>query len=647
MSGTPTSSSEQRLVSKATPHLPWLAARRGLMALLVAITVMLGATLMWRILLPGGITVLQGLILALFTLTFTWIAIGFWSAVAGFLLMLFDRDPLTLARRPRVEEEQDLSITRRTVLAMPIHNESPRHVIAALSATARSLIATGEAHHFELFVLSDSTDDDVARREVREMTALREQFKDQLTVHYRRRHGNQGRKAGNLAEFCRRWGNRYDYMVVLDADSRMTGEALLTLVRAMQARPAVGLIQTVPLPVRQVTLFGRLAQFASSLYSPMLAAGQSGWQGDAANYWGHNAILRLAAFTAHAGLPTLPGRPPLGGDILSHDFVEAALLRRAGWEVQLETRIPGSFEEMPGNLLDYARRDRRWTQGNLQHLRLLGASGLHPLNRLHFLMGALAFISSLLWLCILLAGSLDALLIARSEPDYFGSGAQLFPYWPKAQPELIATLLAITATLLFGPKLLGLILALGRRASGYGGRVRLVASVVLETAVAILMAPIMMAFHSAFVLGVLTGTNVDWGAQDRDSRMVSWWEALRHTAPFALLATLWIGLIHWQVPTLTWWLSPVWVGLALAPLLVRASGLRLPGASRGEPLLLTTPEAGLAPDVLVDANSGALEAAETTTLSPFSTLVPQEAPTEMPTQSLERASLTRVGMRRP
>lgn len=637
MSGIPTSSARlaARRGREAVDRLPWLATRRALFALLVALTTLVGTGLMWRILQPGGITPLQWGILVLFSAIFAWIAVGFWTAVAGFLLLLADRDPLTLARRPRVADERALPITRRTVLAMPIHNESPEQVVAALSATAESLIATGQAHHFTLFVLSDTTDPAIAAVEARAIAGLQACLAGRLALHYRRRAGNAGRKAGNLAEFCRRWGAGFDFMVVLDADSRMEGQTLLGLVRALQARPRVALIQTVPLPVRQRTLFGRLSQFAASLYAPMLAAGQSAWQGDAANYWGHNAILRLGAFMDHAGLPRLPGRPPLGGEILSHDFVEAALLRRAGWEVELETRLTGSFEEMPGNLLDYARRDRRWTQGNLQHLRLLAAPGLHALSRLHFLLGATAFVSSLLWLGIVLAGSLDAVLIARSEPTYFDSGEQLFPFWPQAHPELIAALLAMTATLLLLPKLMGLLLALGRRASGYGGRARLVASALLEGLAAILLAPIMMAFHSAFVIGVLTGTSVDWGAQHREGRAVPWRQALRHTMLFTLLGGLWIALVYWQVPMLVPWLAPVWVGLALAPLLVRASGSRRAAACLERVGLLRTPEpeahAGLLEERR-DLAVGDAADAETLTLSP----PPPECPGEMPSQRLHR-----------
>lgn len=645
MSGASLTARRER---SAGARLPWLALRRALLALLVLLTTLVGAALMWQILAPGGITPLRAVILLLFTLTFAWVAVGFWSAVAGCLLLLTDRDPLTLARRSRVTDEATRPITRRTVLAMPIHNEPVAQVVDALSATAESLIATGEAAHFTLFVLSDTTDPAIAVREESAIAALQQRLAGRLTLHYRRRPDNSGRKAGNLADFLRRWGTGFDFMVVLDADSRMSGATLLGLVRAMQARPGVGLIQTVPLPVRQTTLFGRLHQFAASLYAPMLAAGQSAWQGDAANYWGHNAILRVAAFMNHAGLPRLPGRPPLGGEILSHDFVEAALLRRGGWEVQLETRLTGSFEEMPGNLLDYARRDRRWTQGNLQHLRLLATAGLHPLSRLHFLLGAIAFISSLLWLAILASGSLDAVLIARSEPVYFQQGQQLFPLWPQARPELITALLAITAALLLLPKLLGLLLAMGRRAGGYGGRMRLAASALLEGCSAILLAPIMMAFHSAFVLGVLTGTSVDWGAQAREGRTVAWRDALRHTAPFTLLGALWIALLQWQAPMLVVWLAPVWVGLALSPLLVRASGSRRAVRWLDRLGLLRTPEPE-AHATLLAAPSGTADSGRPLACqapdAPWPP--PAECPGEMPVQALCSTATGRGSHRAP
>ncbi|SDK14921.1 glucans biosynthesis glucosyltransferase MdoH [Billgrantia gudaonensis] len=631
MSGTPPSRAESS--RPAVAPLPGLGVRRGLLAFAVGATTLAGAGLMARILAADGLAVLELALLSLFTLTFAWIALAFWSALAGFVLCLTRRDPLTLAPLPARMDEEGMPLRRRTVLAMPIHNEVPQQVVAALEATAESLIATGEAHHFEAFVLSDTTDPTIADAEADAVAALQRRLAGRLPLHYRRRADNAGRKAGNLADFCRRWGGRYDFLIGLDADSRLTGSCLVGLVRALQARPEVALIQTVPLPARQSTLFGRLSQFAAALYAPMLAAGQSVWQGDTANYWGHNAILRLDAFTACAGLPPLPGRPPLGGEILSHDFVEAALLRRGGWQVQLDTRLGGSYEEMPGNLLDYARRDRRWTQGNLQHLRLIAVPGLHPLSRLHFVMGAMAFVASLLWLAILALGSLDAALRAHQAPSYFREAPQLFPMWPEAHPELIASLFALTLALLFAPKLMGLTLALARRAAAFGGAWRLIVSALAEALVAVLLAPLMMAFHSRFVIEVLVGGRTAWTAQPREGRPVPWHAALVHTAPFTVLGVAWAAAIHVYAPLLFWWLAPIWAGLSLAPLLVRLSGVRVDALIRRELLATHRPAADTA---LLKYASASSDLPNATPLPP---------PPEMPRTMLEQPLLGRRGAR--
>ncbi|WP_163560383.1 glucans biosynthesis glucosyltransferase MdoH [Halomonas sp. NO4] len=626
MSGTPPSRVES--TGTAAAPLPGLAVRRALLALAVCATTLAGAGLMARILAADGLIVRELVLLGLFSLTFTWIALAFWSALTGFVLCLTRRDPLTLARLPARTQEATMPLRQRIVLAMPIHNEAPAQVVAALEATVESLIETGEAHHFEAFVLSDTTDPTIAAEEAATIAALQRRLAGRLPLHYRRRADNRGRKAGNLADFCHRWGGRYDFLIGLDADSRLTGDCLVALARALQARPDVALIQTVPLPARQTTLFGRLSQFAAALYAPMLAAGQSAWQGDTANYWGHNAILRLEAFTACAGLPPLPGRPPLGGEILSHDFVEAALLRRGGWQVQLDTRLGGSYEEMPGNLIDYARRDRRWTQGNLQHLRLLAVPGLHALSRLHFVMGAMAFVASLLWLAILALGSLDAALRARHGPVYFREEAQLFPMWPEAHPELIATLFALTLALLFVPKLMGLTLALVRRAAAFGGTWRLIASALAEALVAVLLAPLMMAFHSRFVLEVLAGGRIAWTTQPREGRPVPWRAALSQTAPFAALGVVWAAAVLAYAPMLFWWLAPIWAGLALAPLLVRLSGARADALTRRGLLATHRPAADTALLTSAPAPTGH---PEDTPLPP-----PPEAPRTMPEQTLTR-----------
>ena len=359
----------------------------------VALTTLVGVALMLDIMWSNGLTALELVILTLFAITFGWIAIPFWNAVLGFVLSVLRRDPVSLVRATTHGRGTD-PLESRTALVMPVHNEDPSRVTAGMAAILRSLVRTGHATHFDLFLLSDTTVPSIAAAEQEAWASLRRQMGHVTGLYYRRRPSNVGRKAGNIAEFCRRWGNGYDFMVVLDADSIMTGQSLVELVRAMEANPQAGLLQTVPIPARRSTLFGRFVQFAGCVYGPLLAVGQSFWQTDTSNYWGHNAILRVAPFARYCELPVLSGRPPLGGAILSHDFVEAALMRRAGWEVYLQPLVEGSYEEAPETIVDYAKRDRRWTQGSLQHLRLLAMPGLHLLNRIYFFLGAAGYLSS-------------------------------------------------------------------------------------------------------------------------------------------------------------------------------------------------------------------------------------------------------------
>ncbi|TFH85658.1 glucans biosynthesis glucosyltransferase MdoH [Billgrantia azerbaijanica] len=618
MSGIPMRTAEQ-----APTAPPWRRTRRLLFALLFASTTALGVQAMFRILHVGGLSPLEMAILGLFSLTFGWITIAFWSAVIGFALSLTRRDPVSLAKRaPPPPHDGRAS---RTALVMPIHNEEVGRVVAGLEATCRDLPHDAPARRIEAFVLSDSTDEAIVARERREIAALQARLADHCRVHYRHRDGNSGRKAGNLAEFCRRWGQHYDYLLVLDADSVMSGTTIAALVDEMQANPRLGLLQTVPIPVRQESLFGRANQLAASLYSPMLAAGLSFWHADAANYFGHNAILRTRAFMAHCGLPELSGSPPLGGEILSHDFVEAALLRRAGWEVRMQTDLGGSYEEMPSHLLDYAKRDRRWVQGNLQHLRLLGGHGLHAMSRVHFLCGAMAYLSSLIWLGILAVSTVDAVTRALTEPNFFTTGSQLFPDWPIAPPPLIMPLLFSTLAMLLMPKVLGLALALARRPADFGGPVRLVISGLAESLFAMLIAPLMMLFHSLFVLGVLSGRTVSWDPQSREGRAVPWREAWRHTWHASLAGLLW-AVVTWQLtPLFFWWLTPVWLGLLLAAPLVRLSSSLALGRALRRAGLLLVPSETRPPAVL-----HALASRPTPVASASSTLALQSPPPELP-----------------
>ena len=588
-------------VGEGVLRAPGVRLRRGLFFGLVTGTVIPGAVMMALVLQAAGMGPFQWAILLLFLITFAWVAVSFWTAVAGFLLHVLRRDPLSLRRLPRSSAAQELRQPqkRRTAIVVPIHNEDPGRVVNGVEATCRSLLATGQAAAFDLFLLSDSNDPAVIAGEERAVRELQGRMPGPVRTRYRRRQVNTGRKAGNIADFCRRWGSRYEYMVVLDADSVMEGATLVELVRLMERNPCTGLIQTMPLPVRQASLFGRLQQFANAVHGPMLASGLSFWQGDAGNYWGHNAILRIRPFMQHCDLPILPGRPPLGGEILSHDFVEAALLRRGGWDVWLLPHLGGSFEELPGNLIDYAKRDRRWAQGNLQHLRLLGTPGLHGVSRLHLLFGAVAYLASMFWLLMLVAGTGAA--IDASGGSAAASQGLIVP--ESLRTPMAHALLGITLVMLLLPKLLGIGLALFSRPQAFGGVRRLVASGAIETLFSILIAPLMMAFHSLFVAAVAFGRNVTWAAQPREGRVVAWAEAWRRTGGFVLAAGAWGLLVAWLAPGFFWWLMPVLASLLLAPALVRWSSSQHAGMwMRRKGLLLAPSE--VAPDPVLETLGG-------------------------------------------
>jgi membrane glycosyltransferase len=595
-------------MSERVLHAPFIRTRRWSFIAAVVVTTASATFEMAGIVATAGVTALEVAILALFVPTFAWITVSFWNAVVGFLLGMVRRDPISLRRvghsnagpgnaaRPR-------PLTTRTALVMPAHNEDPGLVLGGLAAILRSLEETGDAEHFDVHLLSDTTDARLAAQEEAAWRRMRASSERPHRLHYRRRADNAGRKAGNIAEFCARCADDYDFIVVLDADSVMSGATIVELVRTMEANPDAGLIQTVPIPARQHTRFGRFIQFSSALYSPMLAAGQAFWQGDAANYWGHNAIIRLRPFVDHCRLPVLPGRPPLGGPILSHDFVEAALLRRAGWRVWLLPWVAGSWEEVPGNIVDFAKRDRRWAQGSLQHLRLLAEPGLHPVSRMHFALGAMGYVSSVLWLLILLAGTAYVLVPGLSASPVLAleSGSEVRSVADAARSlGSLVPLLAVTAVVLFLPKALGTLLAMTSRPRSFGGLLRLVSSALSESVFSVLIAPVMMMYHAQFVSEILRGQSVNWGTQVREGRRVGWAEAMRRTAGITLAGAVWAAGTAAVSPAFLLWLAPIFTGLLLAAPIVRWTSMaRGPAGSR--PGILAVPsEVRLPPELGID-----------------------------------------------
>jgi membrane glycosyltransferase len=526
-----------------------------------------GTWKMYEVISPVNITVLQVLFAGFFALTFAWIAFSCASAVLGFLVLLRGKPHM-----PRLADVQEIG---RTALLMPVYNEDPERVFTALSRMGMALRREGVARHFDIFVLSDTRKEAIAEAERDAFSWLSRQLSPGLRVHYRRREHNHHRKAGNIADFVRRWGGAYDHMIVLDADSDMSAAAMITLARAMAADPEAGIIQSLPLLQNRWTPFARMTQFAGRVYGPVVAAGLSTWHGRDGNYWGHNAIIRTRAFAEAAGLPELSGRKPFGGHVLSHDFVEAALIRRAGWAVYVLPQLNGSYEETPPCLVDLATRDRRWAQGNLQHIKIVGAKGLHWVSRVHLIQGIMSYLASPLWLMLLLAGLMLATVARHVTPNYFPDSFSLFPSWPVFDPELAFRLFAITFGVLYLPKLLALLLALKDPVlrKGCGGLSGLLKSVAAESFVSMLLSPVMMLIQSRVVADVLLGRDSGWHAQNRDDQAMPLGQCVRAHA-LHIAAGLGFAVLSFHVSWMTFlWLSPIAAALMLSPLVSWVSGL--------------------------------------------------------------------------
>jgi membrane glycosyltransferase len=554
-----------------------------------------GAFEMYHVVSVSRTTFLQYVLLVLFTVNFSWIALAFTSAILGFFALLF-----RMVKSPRAE-----TLTQKTVVVMPIYNESTARTFAAVAAIRESIEATGLGAHFDYFIVSDTTNPDIWVAEERAFLALRQRLGADARIYYRHRPKNHHRKAGNIADFVTRWGGHYEHMVVLDADSLMTGTCIVRLAAAMEADPDAGIIQSLPLIINRNTFFARLQQFAARVYGPVIATGLAIWSGRDGNYWGHNAIIRTKAFADHCGLPDLKGKPPFGGHVLSHDFVEAALMRRAGWSVYMLPDLTGSYEESPPSLIDIATRDRRWCQGNLQHSRIIGAKGLKLSTRQHFATGMMAYLASPFWLMQLVVGILIVLQVNYARPEYFTEEFRLFPVWPRFDPERALNLFGLTMAILLAPKLFGLLLTLfdGKLRRACGGGIRLVLSAFLEILFSAFFAPIMMVIQSGSVFQILVGRDTGWNPQRRDDGSIPFKDIVRRHRAHALLGLV-AGLSAFMIATTLFaWMSPTIVGLVLAIPLSWASGNLALGLWLKRRGLLMTPEEGDPPAIALRANT--------------------------------------------
>jgi len=593
----------------AEARQPWqraAAQRRNAFMLLTVLSTVIASTLFAGVQPDYDNVWLEYGQIGLYGLLSGWVVTGFVTALMGFYVSVRgDKHALSakqVANHPMNPEA-------RTAIIMPICNEDVATVFAGLRATCESVASTGHAKQFDVFVLSDSYNPETAAAERAAWEDLRAALAEspnqpQVEVYYRLRTRRTHRKAGNVADFCRRWGKDYRYMVVLDADSVMSGDCLTSMVKLMEANPTAGIIQTATQAIGHVTLHARAQQFASRVTGRLFTLGMQFWQLGESHYWGHNAIIRVEPFMKHCALAPIKGTGGMSGGIMSHDFVEAALMRRAGYHVWLVSDLVGSYEQQPPDLLAELQRDRRWCQGNLQNARLMAEPGIHSVHRAMFVTGTMAYVSAPLWLAFLTLGT--ALWL---------SGSSLVSSWSVLPAEL-AGLWIWTLCLLFLPRVLGIAAVLMRgEQRQYGGVWGLVKSSVMESVLAIVQAPVRMLAHSLFVLVALTGIKLDWKSPPREAAAVPWKVAASQLAPMTLvIAMLAVGVAMID-PSALIWLMPVGLPLLLAiPLTVLTSQIALGTTLRDRGYLLI-PEESRSPAVLRRAWMHALRLARPAALA--------------------------------
>ncbi len=541
---------------------PSIGARRWLFFALNALSLVALGLIMLRLIEARGWSAPSILFLALFLLGLPWTLIGFWNSAVGFVILRLVRDPVAFTNPALRRTPPDSPITTRTAICLAVRHEDVDAVFARLAAMIDSILATPWAESFEFHVLSDSARSEIAAAEEATFAALKSRYPRDGLLHYRRRVINTGFKAGNLLEFAGRCQDRYDHMIALDADSVMSAASMLRLVRAMQANPTLGILQTLVVGKPSDSAFTRIFQFGMRHSMRTQTVGSAWWQGPAGPYWGHNAIIRVKPLVAHCALPVLKGRGPLGGQVMSHDQVEAALMRGAGYDVRVIADEFESWEENPPSLPDFIKRDLRWCQGNLQYLQLLGMPGLKPMGRFQLVNAIMMYLGAPTGFLMLVAGL--ALI----------GGGPLRSDFPTA---LAFGLYFIMLGLGFAPRFLGMIDVLLRGEAGrYGGAVRLLAGGFFDMLFSLFLGPVMMVAQALFVFGLIFGRRVLWEAQNRDKRSVPFAEALRGLWPQLLFGLTIAGLLAEFAAGATVWALPTIVPCLLAaPLTSLTAGRRL------------------------------------------------------------------------
>ncbi len=523
---SPSTSSEKRIFG-----------RRVLFAGLVLLSMAALLALAARALSAGGLSAVDVLLLMLFGCTLPWSVIGFWNATIGFLVMRFSPDPvaavLPVARRVRGDEP----ITVSTAIAIFVRNEPPERVIRNLDAMMDEIAGAGVADRFHLYVLSDTSLREIAALEEKLFSSLEQKWRGRIPVTYRRRTENIGFKAGNFWDFCERWGDRHEFAVTLDTDSFMTASAILRMVRIMQAEPKLGILQGLVVGLPSTSAFARIFQFGMRLGMRSWTIGSAWWQADCGPYWGHNGVIRIAQFKAHCHIEKLPDGGVLGGHVLSHDQIEAALMRRAGYDVRVLPEEDLGWEENPPTLIEYLRRDQRWEQGTLQYSHFIFRPGMKTVSRFQLGFAMLMFLGSPAWIGMLVVGTL-AVAFAPTPAHFI-------------DPAIGSWLMAIILVMWFAPKIATVFDVLTRPElrRAFGGTIRFLASVTAETLFFILLSPIMWLSHTLYLAGLPFGKVVGWIGQVRDDHTVLWSAAWQQFWPHTLLGAGCVGLLAFTHPS--------------------------------------------------------------------------------------------------
>lgn len=548
--GLPSGSTGSHLTPSGLQDTRDLARRRILVVIVNIVTLAALSWVLSKAFSAGGWSTSDIVIFACFLLGAPWTVMGMWNAVIGIWLLHFRKNGLDAVAPHLSAMENSGPLTTRTALAMTVRDEPPIRSFEKLARMRADLDATGYGEHFDVFVLSDTSDPEIAAEEEQMFEQMRHVLGGDRAV-YRRREQNTGFKAGNVRDFLMRQGRGYELYLPLDSDSEMSGEAIVRMVRIMEAHPRIGILQSLVVGSIATSAFARIFQFGMRHGMRSFTMGSAWWQGDCGPYWGHNALIRGAAFRRHCRLPTLPGKPPRGGHILSHDQIEAVMMRRAGYEVRVMPVETESYEDNPPTLMDFTKRDLRWCQGNMQYFPLLGMKGLKPVSRFQVFQAIMMYFGAPAWMLMTLAAA-SKLVIADEGGIDLAFGIAMF-----------FIMFAVSLV----PKLMGLLdiaLTTGG-AARYGGRIQFAISGIIEAMFSIVMAPIVAFRVTLFLIGLAFGKSIIWGAQNRDAYSLGWKDAARGLWAQTLFGMVLLVaiLVLAGVSTLPW-AAPMMIGLCLA-----------------------------------------------------------------------------------